>query len=163
MDWVLMILLFLHVGGAIIGFGPTFAFAFFGPMGGREPQHLNFVLRLQDRIASRLVLPLAIFQGVTGLLLIWQLGFGMLQRGWLLLGIALYLVALSASIFILLPTLKRLIAATASPPPAPPPGAEPPKGPPPHIAALIKRGKRTSMMNAVLIIVIIFLMVTKPF
>lgn len=163
MDWLLAILMFLHVGGAILAFGPTFAFAFFGPMGGREPQHLNFVLRLQDRIASRLVLPLAIFQGVTGLLLVWRIGFDLLTRGWLLLGIALYLIALGASIFILVPTLKKLIEATASAPPAPALGAPPRSGPPPHIAALVKRGRRTSMMNAVLILVIVFLMVTKPF
>jgi uncharacterized membrane protein len=163
MDWILFGLLFLHVAGAILAFGPTYAFAFFGPMGGREPAHLNFVLRLQDRIASRLVLPLAVFQGVTGLLLVWRIGFDLLAKGWLLLGIALYLIALGASIFVLVPTLKKLIEATASAPPAPPPGAPPRSGPPPHIAALIKRGRRTSMMNAVLILVIVFLMVTKPF
>jgi uncharacterized membrane protein len=163
MDWILLGLLFLHVGGAILGFGPTYAFAFFGPMGGREPQHLNFALRLQDRIAARLVLPLAIFQGVTGLALIWRLGFGLLTKGWLLLAIVLYLIALGSSIVILIPTLKKLIEATSSAPPAPPPGSAAPSGPPPHIAALIKRGKTVSMMNAVLILVIVFLMVTKPF
>jgi hypothetical protein len=31
-DWVLGILLFLHVGGAIVGFGPTYAFLILGPM-----------------------------------------------------------------------------------------------------------------------------------
>jgi uncharacterized membrane protein len=163
MDWIFLGLLFLHVGGAILGFGPTFAFAFFGPMAGREPQHLNFALRLQDRIAVRLVLPLAVFQGITGLLLIWRLGFGLLSKGWLLLGITLYLIALGASILILIPTLKKLIEATASAPPAPAPGSAPPSGPPPHIAALVKRGKTVSIMNSVLILVIIFLMVTRPF
>jgi uncharacterized membrane protein len=162
-DWIFYGLLFLHVAGAILAFGPTYGFAFFGPMGGREPQHLNFVLRLQDRIASRLVLPLAVFQGVTGLLLVWRLGFDLLTKAWLLLGIALYVIALSASIFILVPTLKKLIDATSTPPPAPEPGGPPRSGPPPHIAVLIKRGRRTSMMNALLIVVIVFLMVTKPF
>jgi uncharacterized membrane protein len=163
MDWLLAILLFLHVGGAILAFGPTYAFAFFGPMGGREPQHLNFVLRLQDRIASRQVLPLAIFQGVTGLSLIWKLGIDVFSRGWLLLGIALYLFALGSSLFILVPTLEKLIEATASPPPPPEPGTPPRSGPPPHIAALIRRGRTTSMINAALILVIVFLMVNKPF
>jgi uncharacterized membrane protein len=163
MDWIFYGLLFLHVAGAILAFGPTYAFAFFGPMGGREPQHLNFALRLQERIASRLVLPLAIFQSVTGLALVWRLGFDLLTKGWLLLGITLYLIALLSSIFVLVPTLAKLIEATSTPPPAPEPGAPPRSGPPPHIAALVKRGKTISMMNAVLILVVVFLMVTKPF
>ena len=70
MDWVLAILLFQHVGGAIIAFGPTFTFPLIGAMGGREPQHVNFALRLAEAIEMRFVLPLAVFQGVTGVLLI---------------------------------------------------------------------------------------------
>jgi uncharacterized membrane protein len=163
MDWILFGLLFLHVGGAILAFGPTFAFPFFGPAGGREPQHLNFVLRLQDRIISRLVLPLAIFQGITGTLLILKLGLDLLTKGWLLLGIALYLTALGITFVVLVPTLGKLIEATSTPPPPPEPGAPPRSGPPPHLAALIKRGRSFSMLNAVLIVVIVFLMVTKPF
>ena len=47
MDRVLAILLFLHIGGAIVAFGPTFAFPILGPMAGKEPQHANFALRFQ--------------------------------------------------------------------------------------------------------------------
>jgi hypothetical protein len=64
--WVL----FLHVFGAILAFGPTFAFAIIGAMGGAEPQHANFATRVSERISERLVTPLAIFQGITGILLI---------------------------------------------------------------------------------------------
>lgn len=163
MDWLLAILLFLHVGGAILAFGPTFAFPFFGPMGGREPQHLNFVLRLQERIASRLVVPLALFQAVTGVLLIWRTGINVFATNWLLLGIALYVTALGIALFVLTPTLHKLVEATSTPPPAPEPGAPPRSGPPPHLAALIKRGRSFSMLNAVLVLVIVFLMVNKPF
>jgi len=163
MDWILLGLLFLHVMGAIVAFGPTFAFPLFGPMGGREPQHLNFALRLQERIASRIVFPLAIFQGVTGLLLVWRLGFDLLTRGWLLLAIALYITALANSIIVLTPTILKLIEATKAPPPPPEPGAPPRMGPPPHIAALARRGRMAGMLNALLVVVIVFLMVTKPF
>jgi uncharacterized membrane protein len=163
MDWVLLILLFLHVGGAIVAFGPTFAFPILGPMAGHEPAHVNFALRFQQRVATTLVVPLALLQGVTGLLLVWKLGFELLTRGWLLVSIVLYVAALVLSIGFGLPTLRKLIAATSAPPPTPPPGSPPPSGPPPHIAALVERGRRIGYGQTALIVAIVFLMVTKPF
>jgi uncharacterized membrane protein len=163
MDWVFALLLFLHVGGAIVAFGPTFAFPILGPMAGKEPAHVNFALRFQKRVATTLVIPLALLQGVTGLLLVWKLGFELLTRGWLLTAIVLYLSALVLSIGFGLPTINKLIEATSAPPPAPAPGSPPPSGPPPHIAALVKRGRRIGYGQTALIVAIVFLMVTKPF
>ena len=40
------IVLFLHVLGAILAFGPTFAYSISGAMGGAEPQHANFAMRV---------------------------------------------------------------------------------------------------------------------
>lgn len=163
MDWVLAILFFLHIGGAVLAFGPTFTFPIIGAMGGREPQHVNFALRVQNRIANILVVPLALFQGVTGLLLIWKTGRDVFAANWLLVGIVLYVVALGIALGISLPAVRKLIQLTSAPPPAPPPGAPGPTGPPPHVAALAKRARRAGMVNAVLILLIVFLMVTKPF
>ena len=56
--------------GAILAFGPTFAYSIMGSMAGKEPQHANFSAR-QTAIVNKLVYPLAIFQGITGLLIIW--------------------------------------------------------------------------------------------
>ena len=81
MDWVLLILLFLHIMGAIIAFGPPFSFMILGPMSGREPSHTNFALRYQEAVSKRLILPLAVFQGVTGVLLIWKVGIRPLCHG----------------------------------------------------------------------------------
>jgi uncharacterized membrane protein len=162
-DWVLAILLFLHVGGAVLAFGPTFTFPIIGGMGGREPQHVNFALRVQNRIATVLIVPLALFQGVTGLLLVLKTGFNLFAINWLLVGVALYVVALAIALGISLPAVRELIQLTSAPPPPPPPGTPAPTGPPPHIAALVKRARQAGMVNAVLILVIIFLMVTKPF
>jgi len=162
-DPILALLLFLHIGGAILAFGPTFTFPILGPMAGREPQHVNFALRFQKAVAYKLIVPLALFQGVTGLLLVWKISFDLLTRGWLLVAIAIYLFLLVLSIGVGLPNLRRLIEATSAPPPAPPPGAEAPHGPPPHIAAMVKKGRQIGMIQTVLIVVIVFLMVTKPF
>ena len=63
-------LLFLHVLGAIVAFGPTFTFPIIGAMGGKEPQHANFATRVSSAISGQRVIPLAIFQGITGVGLI---------------------------------------------------------------------------------------------
>ena len=65
------ILLFLHVMGAILAFGPTFAFSIMGAMAAKEPQHANFSARQSAHDQQPARLPLAILQGITGLLLIW--------------------------------------------------------------------------------------------
>ena len=66
--------LFLHVIGAILAFGPTYAFSIMGTMAGKEPQHANFSARQAEVICNMLVYPLAIFQGITGVLLIMRAG-----------------------------------------------------------------------------------------
>lgn len=163
MDWLLALILFLHVGGAIVAFGPTYAFLFLGPMAGREPQHVNFALRFQHRVATVLVVPLALFQAVTGLLLIWRVNINLFATNWLLVAIALYIVAMVIALGILPPTVRRLVELTSAPPAAPPSGAPAPSGPPPHVAALVRRGRLAGMTNSTLILIIVFLMVTKPF
>jgi len=162
MDGVLAILLFLHVGGAIIAFGPTFTFPIIGSMGGKEPMHANFAIRLTERLEERLVLPLALFQAVTGVLLIWKVPFDTFSAHWLLLGIVLYVVSLVIVFANQLPYTRKLVEATKAPPPPPAPGSPPPSGPPPHIAAMIKRVQLGGMALTVLLIVIIFLMAVKP-
>lgn len=161
MDWVLALLVFLHVIGAIVAFGPTFAFPLIGGMGGKEPQHVNFAVRITERIEERMTLPLAVVQGVTGVLIIWRGGYDIFKL-WLGLGIILYLIALGIAIFVSLPTTKKLAEATSAPPPAPVPGAPAPSGPPPHVAALVKKAQQTGMLLTVLLVAIIFLMAAKP-
>lgn len=164
MNWVFAIVLFLHVAGAILAFGPTYAFMILGPMGGSEPQHLSFALRVQKKISSTLIAPLAVFQGITGLTLVALAGFEILTRGWLLLSLVLYAILLTIGFGVLIPSLRVLVAATSGPPPAPAPaGGAAPQGPPAHIIAARDRARMGGMINAVLVLVIVFLMVTKPF
>ena len=94
--WLFPYILFLHVLGAIAAFGPTFAFPIIGAMGGKEPQHANFATRVSAAISDRLVIPLAIVQGVTGVLLILISGRDLTAPSsrWLLLAIVLYAIAL---------------------------------------------------------------------
>lgn len=149
-------LLFLHVLGAIIAFGPTFSFAIIGAMGGKEPQHANFATRVSARISDRVVEPLAVVQGVTGVLLIISAGLDLFASRWLLLGIVLYVIALTFALTLQRTTVNKVVAMTSAPPP---PGAS---GPPPGLPELVKKVQRGGMFLGLMIIAIVFLMVVKP-
>ncbi len=149
-------LLFLHVFGAIVAFGPVYAFPIIGAMGGKEPQHANFATRVSDTISKQRVFPLAIFQGITGVGLILVTGINLLATPWLLIGIALYLITISYNFFVQTPTVKKIIEMTSTPPP---PGSS---GPPPELLALIRRVQLGGMFSAVMIVLIVLLMVIKP-
>lgn len=158
------VLLFLHVLGAIVAFGPTFAFAMIGSMGGKEPMHANFAARVTEHIGQRLVLPLAVVQGITGVLLFLTIpgGIDLSKVFWLDVAVVLYLIALGYSYFVQLPAGAALVAMTSAPPPPPAAGAAP-SGPPPALLAAVKKVQRGGMFTGILIVVIVFLMVVKPF
>jgi uncharacterized membrane protein len=147
-------LLFLHVMGAILAFGPTFAYSIMGSLAGREPQHANFSTRQVVAISNGLSYPLAIVQGVTGVLLIMIAGFDV-KTLWLGLGIVLYVIALGYAFTVQRNALHRLVELTASPP-------DPATGPSPEIPATVKKLQRGGMFLGALIVVIVFLMVVKP-
>ena len=149
-------LLYAHILGAIVAFGPTFAFPIVGAAAGREPQHVNFVLRTLYFISRRLIVPLALLQGVTGVGLILAEGIYLFATRWLLVAIVLYAAALYVAIGLNLPNTSRMIEMTATPPP---PGAG---GPPPELVRRIASGRRYGQILVVLIAAIVFLMVAKP-
>jgi hypothetical protein len=148
-------LLFLHVMGAILAFGPTFAYSIMGAMAGREPQHANFSARQTAAIGNTLVYPLAIFQGVTGVLLIVSVNIDVTAARWLISGIVLYAIALTYALTIQRSALHRLIELTSTPP-------APGSPPSPEIPATVKKIQRGGMFLGLLIVVIVFLMVVKP-
>src|SRR5260221_4988842 len=151
-------LLFLHVVAAIAAFGPTFAFRFIGQMGGAEPQHGNFALRVSETLSNRLVYPIGITLPITGAAMILVLGLNLTDRAywWLDLAIVVYVILYGYSFFIQSKIVERVIEMTSAPPP---PGAS---GPPPELLALVKRIQQGGMGLTVGLLVIIFLMVVKP-
>jgi len=154
--WI-AIFLFLHVMGAIIAFGPAFsAFPIIGSMAGKEPQHANFAARINEAITKTRVIPLAIFQGVTGLVLIYLTGLNPFSQLWLGLGIVLYVIALTYALAVQASTGRRIVELTSAPPP---PGAT---GPSPELMAAVKRAQQGGMILGILILAIVILMVTKP-
>lgn len=151
-------LLFLHVIGAILAFGPTFAFSIMGAMAGREPQHANFSARQAAAIGNKLVYPLAIIQGITGVLIILAANINVGAAPWLAIGIILYAIALTFALTIQRNALHHVIELTSTPPP---PGT-PPGPPPPEVMATVKKIQRGGMFLGLMIVVIVFLMVVKP-
>ena len=149
--------LFLHVFGAILAFGPTYAYSIGGAMGGREPQHANFNARVGAATGSKLVYPLAILQGITGLALVLITGINILSHAWLTVAIILYLGAISFALTIQRNTLHQVIEMTSTPPPAGATG-----GPPPALMAAVKRLQMGGMGLGLTVAVIVFLMVVKP-
>jgi uncharacterized membrane protein len=161
---IVAILLFLHVLGAIVVFGPTFAFPLIGSMGGKEPMHGNFATRVTLAIEEKITLPGAVVQLLTGIGLILTVPFDLLATHWLLLAIVIYLVAIGYSYFVQAKAVERVIEMTSMPPamlPSEGPGAAP-AGPPPELLARIKRVQQGGMFLTVMLVAIVFLMVVKP-
>ena len=151
---LIAILLLIHVAGAIIGFGPTFAFAVIGPMAGKAgPQGGLALLEAMDAIEHKLVLPVAIVvQPLSGLALIFVAGYNVnfFSHYWLWIGIILYAIAFYLAVFGQKTRLTRMIELAKAGPPTP------------EFIATAKKVAQTGPIITVLLVVIIILMVSKP-
>jgi hypothetical protein len=158
-------LLFLHILGAVVAFGPTFSFSIIGAMGGGEPQHANFATRTTHRVSDRLVIPVALTMPITGAGIIVVNGINLTapQYRWLDVSIVVYLVILAYAVIVQRAAVERLVELTSAPPPTgaggPPAGAG---GPPPEVLAAVQRIQRGGMFLGAGIVLILFLMVVKP-
>jgi hypothetical protein len=150
-------LLFLHILGAIIAFGPGFAAPIAGRMVAQEPQHANFFGRVQVLTAKAIIIPVAITIGITGVAMILVEGYAFGTPGvrWLEISILLYLVALGFSILVQGRAGARLVSLTASPPG--------PDGPSAELRATARRVRLGGIFLSAMVAIIAFLMVTKPF
>lgn len=161
---MLQLFLFLHVFGAIVVFGPVYLFPVIASRARHSPGSGSFAAALSEFISERIVLPGAVIQGITGVGLILILGADLTSSAyrWLVIGIVLYLIAISYAAFVQRPIVAKMVHLLSSGPPpgSPPPGA--PTGPPPEVAATARQLQRGGMLSAGLIFLIVVLMVTKP-
>jgi uncharacterized membrane protein len=153
--------LFLHVMGALVAFGPSFTFPLIGAASAREPQHAHFGAVISEIIEKRLVIPFALLQGVTGVVLIVAAGIDLKASPWLAGGILLYVVAILFTILVQAPRVARMVELTAVPPPTQVAGSTP-AGPPPELLATARGLQQGGMLMSVLLVLIVILMVVKP-
>ena len=155
--------LFLHVIGAIVVFGPSFAFPFIGAQVQKTPQHGHFAAVVMEVIERRLIIPGAIVQGITGVALILIAGRDLTSASnrWLGIAIVLYLIAIGFAILVQSKNAEKMVHLTANMPPGPPPAGAP-AGPPPEIAATGKKLAQGGQLLSILIVLIVLLMVVKP-
>lgn len=153
-----LVLLFLHVLGAIIAFGPGFASMIVGPMVAKEPQYANFYARTQVATARAIITPVSLSMAITGIGLILVRGWADVTAGkhWLEAAILLYVVSVVVAMAVQAPAGRKLVELTSQPPA---PGA----GPSPELRAAVARVQQGGLVLTGLVVVITFLMVAKPF
>jgi uncharacterized membrane protein len=93
---------------------------------------------------------------VSGVGLIWTGSINVLQTGFLLVTIVLYVVAVAISLGIVGPATRRLVQIVEAGP-QPGPGA-----PPPEVMTLVRRTQMFGGMTTLLFLAIIFLMIIQP-
>jgi uncharacterized membrane protein len=112
----LQFLLVVHVLGAVVGFGSTFAFAVFpSDAEGLEPGVRAALADISYRLNTRMSAPVAfVIQPVTGLLLTFETGrnHGFFDHTWLRIAIILYLVLLAIILFVALPDTRHAYEVT---------------------------------------------------
>ena len=155
MDLWVAILLLIHVGGAIVGFGSVYTFAILGPMAGQRPGPGGVaILEAMVAIVRRLLRPFLFIQPISGAFLIFATGLnnGFFSHYWLWIAILLYAVAFSVGVFVQIPLGEALakMAAGLSGPPTP------------DFLAAVRRSQIVGPILTVLLSIIIILMVTKP-
>jgi hypothetical protein len=162
MPWLGSLFLFLHIGGAIVAFGPTIVFPIIGARAAKEPMHGNFALRISELLTERVVEPGAIFVFLMGVGLIVTRGYDLVEDLWVTTAIVLFIITLSFSYFVQLKAVRAMIAMTSQPPPPAQAGGAPP-GPPPGFPELSKRVARGGAFMSLMLVAILALMVFKPF
>lgn len=154
MGWFELLLL-IHIAGAIIGFGPTFAFAVLGPLSGtlEPPQRLG-VLKGMIAIAKRLVIPVAVFfQPLSGALLIFESGrnANFFSHEWLWIAILLYVVMFYLAVLVQRPNVAKIVEL-----------AEGGEAGSEEFQRRVEQSKRLGPAITLALTLIVFLMITKP-
>ena len=151
-------LLVIHVFGAIVGLGPTFAFSIIGPAIGKQesPQASMALMEIMEKIEKGLVIPiLIVIQLTSGILLIFNRGlnhdFFSSHRAWLVAGIGVYIVAMAIALGINTPALGKMIKM-----------AKGGQAGTPEFGRLVKISQTFGPILTILGVAIIVLMVWKP-
>lgn len=151
---LLAALLLIHVAGAILGFGPTFAFPILGGISAKAgPQGGLALLEAIEAIEKKMTIPVATTtQPLSGIALIFVGGYASNFQShiWLVVAILAFATAYYLAVFVNTPLLGRIIAQLKAGPPTP------------EVQAMGARNARIGRIITGLLATIIFLMVVKP-
>jgi uncharacterized membrane protein len=151
---LLVIVLVIHVFGAVFGFGPSVAYAVLGPAAGKaSPQGGIAIMEAMIAIEKRLILPFAVaIQPLSGLALIFLAGYNVNFFGhyWLWIAILLYASAFYLAILVQTPLLEKMVHIVKAGPPTP------------EFMAAAKRTQQLGPVITILLALIVILMVAKP-
>ncbi len=149
--------LFLHILSIIVAFGPTPVFGIIAAGIQKEPQFASFGVKINNMIESRLVLPAFTLAPLFGAALIFTRRYEFWKTTWLLIAVAVFIVAWSIGVFVNRPIghkikekLDAMMAGTAGPETA----AE--------LQGLGKRARMFGMILSLLFLVVLALMIWKP-
>jgi len=135
--------------------GTLFGFAIIGIFAEKNPGHLTFVAKLNDTLASRLVLPFMLSMPVTGIALIVSEHINLTKAKWLGAAIVLYLIGIGIGIGHQRPNGMKIVRLAEARGDTPgPPSAE--------ILGLINRQKIGGIIVTFIFLAVLFLMVFKP-
>lgn len=155
-------LLFLHVAGMVLAFGPTYAFGIYADLAEQDRAHIGFNNQARAMVSRRFVVPGTIAMGITGVLLIVAVGLPVFDPAfrWLQLGIALYLGAIAWNLLVTRRHQTRIAELAGGLAAARARGET--VAPPPEMAARIKAVRRDGKVMGWIVLLIAFLMVVKP-
>lgn len=154
MGWFELLLL-IHIMGAIIGFGPTYAFSILGPLSGKleGPQALG-PLKGIVAIEHKLVIPVAtVIQPLTGVLLIFESGRNenFFSHEWLWIALLIYITLYYTAVFVQTPLIEKVIELGESGQA----GSE-------EFMSTVKKTQKLGPLIGIGLTIIVFLMITKP-
>lgn len=148
------ILLLVHIGGAIIGIGPTFAFGILGKMVGEVGPGGVHILEAMVKVGNVLVRPVALVtQPASGALLIFETGYNRVfwSQEWLYTAIILYAAILIVAYIIDNPIVAKVVGMMKAG-----------QAGTPEFQALVKRTSINGAFMGVATTIIVFLMIWKP-
>jgi uncharacterized membrane protein len=105
---LITLLVFLHVLGAVVALGFSLSYGLWiarGDAAGGERR--LFALTTISWIDRRLTTPAYVLQLITGLLLVWAIGWDLLQRAWLELSLGIYALLTAMAITAYAPAHRR--------------------------------------------------------
>ena len=164
MSWLYPWLLFAHVLGAVLAFGPTYAYGTYAGLAAQEGGAVrSFNDRARALVNRRMVMPGTLVVLLSGFGMIWALDYPWSSPSarWLQASIVLFLGMIAYNLVVSrhrqgrIATLMAAARASA-------PADGPPPAPSPEVGELIRQVRRDGKAMGVVVVVILFLMVVKP-